>query len=291
MVEFDFNSCRMEFVRYMERMEFSEETIKGYQKDLEFFERFMREWGKLENFSIEKIEKSDLVAFMDYGKKLGHKTNTIARRLATIKSFYKFLVMEMDYPIDVAARIQLPKTYVPLRGILTEKEVQRLLNSAKELGFFYYLLFSTIYYTGSRLTPVRTLRWENVHLEERIFYFPRVKGGKDLYIPMHDKLVLLYEQYMEQCASNIFVFPSPKFYFQPISASDVRSKLQKATINVNIQKKVTPHTLRHTTATHLTLKKIDQRSIAAILGHTDLRSTMRYQHISVEHLREPLGCL
>lgn len=272
-------------------MEFSGETVKGYQKDLEFFQRYMKNNKGLDDFSIDRIEKGDLVAFMDYGRRLGHKTNTIARRVATLKSFYKFLVIEKDYSIDLAARIKLPKTYVPLRGILTETEVARLLDCAQDIGEFYFLLFSTLYYTGSRLTPVRTLKWENVHLDEKIFYFPRVKGGKDLYVPMHDKLIREYVQYKQECPCTTYVFPSPKFVTQPISAADVRSKLKKAAILAHIQKKITPHTLRHTTATHLTLKKVDQRTIAAILGHADLRSTMRYQHLSVEHLRGPLACL
>jgi len=95
-----------------------------------------------------------------------------------MKSFYKFLVYELDYPVDVAARIRIPKVYTPLKAILTEDEVMRLLCSAQQLDSRYHLLFSVLYYTGSRLSPVRTLERSHVRLADRVIYFPKVKGAR-----------------------------------------------------------------------------------------------------------------
>lgn len=270
-------------------MEYSNETRRGYEKDLVFFERFLAAKKVQVPIEVDQISKEDLLDFMDFGKGMAHATNTVARRLSTIKSFYKFLVNELDYPIDLAARIKLPKTYIPLRNILTESEIKMLLECVERVDPLYHLLFSILYYTGSRLTPVRVLERKNVFLEDRLFYFPRVKGGKDLYLPIHDKLIDLFAN--NQTGDNPYLFPSRKFPTQPVSAADVRLKLVKYSKEAKIDKHITPHSIRHSTATHLTLKKVDQRTIASILGHSDLRSTMRYQHLAVDHLREPINIL
>lgn len=292
-MEYRFLTCRESFFAHLERMGYSLDTQTAYEKDLLFFERFIVSRKEERDFLIDHISKEDLLMFIDYGREMLHKPNTIARRLSTIKSFYKFLVNELDFPIDLAARVKLPKVYVPLIDILTEREIRELLHESEKLDPFYHLLFSMIYYTGSRLTPVRTLEKKNVSLTERVLYFPRVKGGRDLYLPIHHKLVNLLEVHFQKpfIQENCYVFPSKKFPSQPISAADVRLKLARVIKAAQINKRVTPHTLRHCTATHLTIKHIDQRTIASILGHTDLRSTARYQHLSIEHLRDPLNHL
>lgn len=290
---YNFIECKIKFFAHLNRMSYSMETYKGYEKDLQFFQRFISVHKQHENFLMGEVTKEDILGFMDYGKERGHKPNTIARRLSTLKSFYKFIVNELDYPVDVAARIRLPKVYTPLLDILNESEVKLLLNQAAKMDPFYHFFFSLIYYTGSRLTPVRTLEKKNVFLDERVLYLPKVKGGKDLYLPMHEKLVRLFSLHFEQdiIRDNRYVFPSRKYPEQPISASIVRLKLESIAKNAGISKKITPHRIRHCTATHLTIKKVDQRSIANILGHTDLRSTARYQHLSIEHLRDPINML
>lgn len=282
-----------QFLRHLERMDYSGETIKGYKKDLEFFQGFIfKRFGKAE-VQVDEIIKDDLLAFMDLGRQMGHAPNTIARRLSTIKSFYKFLVNELDYPVDLAARIKLPKTFVPLRDILTESEIQRLLKYVAKKDPMLHLLYSILYYTGSRLTPVRTLERDHILLDQQIIYFPRVKGGRDLYLPIHDKLMMLLIEYFRESWSDEggLLFPSRKIPTQPVSAADVRQKLKRYAQSAGIKKHITPHGIRHATATHLTIKKVDQRVIASILGHSDLRSTMRYQHLAIEHLREPLNYL
>lgn len=182
---YSFDKAAKLFMEHLERQCYSSETVSGYAKDLKCFKLFMLGdmWEK--DLPLSIIGKEELLKFMDDGRVRGNKTSTIGRRLSTMKSFYKFLVYELDYPIDVAARIRIPKAYTPLKNILTEDEVMRLLGSAKELQTKYHLLFSILYYTGSRLSPVRMLERNHVRLEERIIYFPKVKGGKDLYLPLH----------------------------------------------------------------------------------------------------------
>lgn len=292
-LDYDFSQCVQLFQKHLERNNYSPETIRGYEQDLMYFGEFIMEKKEKDSIGIREIGKRDLLNFMDDGREKGHKVNSVARRISTMKSFYKFLVYELDYDIDVAARVRMPRAYVPLPQILSEAEVKRLLNKSRELSPLYELLFSIIYYTGSRLSPVRLLQVDHVYTKERMIYFPKVKGGKDLYLPLHERVINLFDNYMTTyfTSQSSYVFPSKRIPNQPVSPADIRKKLRKAATLAKIDKHITPHTLRHCTATHLTINKVDQRTIASILGHADLRSTMRYQHLSVDHLRDPINAL
>lgn len=120
-----------------------------------------------------------------------------------------------------------------------------LLSSAQLLGPCYHLLFSVLYYTGARLTPVRVFERSYINLDEGLIYFPKVKGGKDLYLPLHEQLLGQFEQYFANhfTKENPYVFPSNRCSNQPLSASDIRNKLRWATSHAGLDSSITPHTL------------------------------------------------
>lgn len=276
------------FIRYLKRNNYSRETIIGYSKDLMRFGQFLEGIYKGQ-ILLEEVGKNDILDYMDFLKESeGFKVNSILRHLSTLKSFYKFLVQEQDFCENPAMKIQTPKNYTPLPEILDIDEVKCLLEEAKNISIFYYTMFSFIYYTGTRITAARTLKKRNVSIKNQRVYFECIKGGRDLHLPLHPRLTLILENYLEQCKGNgsPYVFQSPKVTNTPISASDVRINLRKAANSAGIKKRVTPHILRHSVATHLTVLGVGQAFIAAILGHVDLRSTIRYQHLCVENLRE-----
>jgi site-specific recombinase XerD len=279
------------FLKYLERNDYSPETIVGYSKDLQkFHSHLITIYGS--GVTVTDISKEDILDYQDWLAKTGYAKNSIARHISTIKSFSKYLFVEVNCNDDPGSKIKTPKVFTPLTNVLTEDQMKSLLHAAKEYSTFYYVLISFIYYTGSRLSPVINLLKENVNLNESKVYFPRIKGGKDLHLPLHPTLTeLLYNFIYYYRSESEYVFPSPRFKNKPVNASYVRSNLQKIKKLANINTKVTPHTLRHCTATHLTLKGADQRYLAAILGHTDLRSTMRYQHLNVDNSRSTLATL
>ncbi|MEK4406199.1 tyrosine-type recombinase/integrase [Sporosarcina sp. FSL K6-6792] len=114
-----------------------------------------------------------------------------------------------------------------------------------------------------------------------------------MYLPLHDQLKGLFEQYFAKydLEEHGYVFPSTLCPDQPLSVSDIRNKLRWTASQAGLNSLITPHTLRHCTATHLTIRTVPQHTIASILGHADLRSTMRYQHLAVDHLRDSLNML
>ncbi|WLR50665.1 tyrosine-type recombinase/integrase [Bacillus tianshenii] len=285
--QFDLHIYSQKFLRHLKRQKYSDETISGYAKDLKKFNEFIFTSYEGRVFT-EELQKEDILDYLTYLDEQGLKSSSIARNLSTLKSFYKFLVYEMDFKIDVAARIKHPKVHSQLPNVLDFEEVQRLLQAAKEYSEFYHVFFSLIYYTGSRITPIRVLPKEDIDLKNKKLYLSKTKNGHDLYLPLNEKLCELLEFFLakNEHDQSTFVFRSPRSIHQPVSASDARKNLKKIVQLAGIEKRVTPHTLRHCTATHLTLRGVDQKYIASILGHRDLRSTARYQQLKVEDLRE-----
>ena len=290
---FGFDESMQLFLKHLEQQHYSSETSSGYKKDLECFRRFMAKKMGEQDFPLDIVRKEELLAFMDDGRARGNSTSTIGRRISTMKSFYKFLFYELDFPEDVASRIRVPKEHVPLGNILTEGEVKRLLSAAQLLRPEYALLFSVLYYTGSHLTPVRLIERSHVNLEEGVIYFPEIKGGKELYLPLHEQLKEQFEHYFSIYLTdeNPYVFPSKRCPNQPLSASDVRNKLRAAASHAGLNYSITPQTLRRCRAMHLTNRNVPQQAIASILGHSDLRSTMKYQRQVPGDLRGLLNML
>ncbi|MYL53750.1 tyrosine-type recombinase/integrase [Pontibacillus yanchengensis] len=289
---FDLNLYAQKFLRHLKRQHYSEETITGYQKDLRKFSEFLYHEYK-GNILTEEIQKEDILDYLGYLESLDFKPNSVSRHLSTLKSFYKFLVYEMDFKVDVAARIKQPQIYTPLPAVLDVEEVHNLLQTAKVYSKYYYTLYSLLYYTGSRISPIRTLPKKHVDLKSKQLYLEKIKGGRDLYLPLNEVMYDILVDFLLDCRGDgsDYVFSSPRLKNQPISAYLIRTQLKKVAKYAGITKRVTPHILRHCTATHLTLQNVDQKFIASILGHTDLRSTARYQQLNVDNLRPTINKL
>ncbi|SFM15684.1 tyrosine-type recombinase/integrase [Salibacterium qingdaonense] len=277
------------FLRHLKRQKYAEETLTGYGKDLKRFTQFLQqEYNDIVRMS--DIQKEDILDYLTALEEEGLKPNSVNRHLSTIKALYKYLVLELDFPMDIGARIKQPNIYTPLREPLSFDEIEHFLQTAEKVSRFYFVFFSFLYHTGSRLTPVRTLRRENVDLQQQKVYFPRIKNGRDLHLPLTEKLYKPLAAFMldYRDIQTDYVFPSSVKPNQPVSATHVRKKLRDLVKLAGIDKHVTPHLFRHSTGTHLTLLDVDQKFIASILGHSDLRSTARYQHLHVENLRPKL---
>lgn len=286
---YDVNFYIQKFIRNLKRRNYSPETIIGYTKDLKRFNEFIfQEYEG--DISMEQIQKEDLIDYLVSLEESGLKPNSVSRHLSTLKSFFKFLVYDMNFKIDVASRIKHSNVYTPLPKILDVEEVQTLLKTTSELSTFYYVFFALIYNTGSRLTPIRILQKENIDLTTNQVYFERVKGGRDLHLPLNSFISKVLSDFISNHPSpeSRYLFPSPINPLQPISPADVRLNLKKFAFAAGIEKRVTPHILRHCTATHLTIMGVDQKFIASVLNHSDLRSTARYQQLNVDNLRPTL---
>jgi site-specific recombinase XerD len=291
--QYDLPFLKQKFLRHLKRNNYSEETIDGYMKDLKLFGEYI--YTAYEGvILVQELQREDLLDYLTYLKEMKkYKVNSVSRHLSTLKSFYRYLFDERIINDNVAARIKHFKAYVPLPAILDIGEIELLLQTAKEYKQFFFVMFSLIYYTGSRITPVITLEKKNIDLKTRKIYFPKVKGGKDLYLPIHDKLIPVLTEFLERHPADMspYVFPSPRNIYAPVDAVTARLHLNRVVKKAGITKRVTPHILRHCMATHLTTAQVPQKFVAEMLGHSDLRSTIRYQHLHVEDLRDHINVL
>jgi len=281
------------FIKYLKRSNFSEETIIGYSKDLKIFSEFIyvEYEGKI---TLEHLTRNDILDYLVFLQDVkSYKPNSVYRHLSSLKSFYRFLVDEHNLKENVAAKVRHQKVYTPLPPILDVQEIAKLLQTAKEVSTYFYVLIAVLYYTGSRITPVLNLEKKNVNLELNKIYFPKIKGGEDLHLPINEKLKPILAEFLDNhpAPAYPYVFHSPRNPGVPIDAQTVRYRLKELSKLAGIEKRVTPHIIRHCTATHLTLAKVGQKFIASILGQKDARSTARYQHLDVDNLRESLDLL
>lgn len=281
------------FIKYLHRCNYSEETIYGYTADLKIFSEFI--YNEYQGqVLVEQLTRNDILDYMVYLQNIKkYKPNSVYRHLSSLKSFYRFMFDELNIKDNVAARVKHQKVYIPLPPILDIEEMEKLLKTAGEYSLYFFVLLSTLYYTGSRITPVVTLLKKNVDFKDEKIYFPKIKGGEDLYLPMHEKLVPILREFIDNhpAPAYPYVFHSPRNPGESIDPQTVRMHLKKITKLAGIEKRVTPHIIRHCTATHLTLARVEQKFIMSILGQRDLRSPARYQQLVVDNLRDSVNLL
>ena len=284
--EFDLPLLTSKFLKYLTRCNYSEETIIAYKTDLKVFSQFIYEEydGQI---LFDQLTRNDILDYLTYLKnEKMYALNSVYRHLSTLKSFNRFIVDELNMLENVAAKVKHQKVYTPLPPILSVEEVQALLATAKEYSFYFYVLFSLLYYTGSRITAACKLEKKDINLKEKTIYFRKVKGGKDLYLPIHDKLCVILEEFLENHPAKPypFVFHSPTNPSMHLDPQLARKHIKVIAEQAGIEKRVNPHLLRHCLATHLTLAGVDQKFISEVLGQDDPRSTARYQQLKVDEL-------
>lgn len=289
---FDIHIYSKKFLKHITRQNYSNETINGYAKDLLKFCQFI--FAEYEgNILMQEITKEDIQDYLAYLQGMGFKANSVARHLSTLKSLYKYLLHELSFDRNVAAQIKHPKNQKSLPAALSEKDLKSLLYILESHSTFYETFFKLMYTTGSRITALRTLPKKHIDLKKKMVFFEKIKYDRQLYLPLNDAISEVLQRHLfdHRNDGSEYLFPSGKFINKPVSASTIRKKLTDYRKLAGIERHVTPHMIRHTTATHLTLKKVHQKEIAEIMGHIDLRSTALYQHLDVDDLRDSIDLL
>jgi integrase/recombinase XerD len=264
-------------------------TILAYRADLNLYLDFIEKRGIL---VLSKASKNDIIEFMLAQKGQGVSPTSIARRLAAIRMFHRFLARERVLKSDPTTLIDSPKLWKKVPDTLSLNEVEALISQPdlrQPQGIRDKAILETLYATGMRVSELSNLKINNVNLDIG-FLRCTGKGNKERIIPLGKKAIHSIKRYLEFSRPQFIKQKTSEFLF--ISRSQARLSRQSVwklikwyAQEAKIKKVVKVHTLRHSFATHLLERGADLRSVQEMLGHSNISTTQIYTHIDKERLK------
>lgn len=267
----------------------SRNTIAAYQDDLKNYAAFVESRGIQ---TVSKTSRSDISDFMFSQKDRGIAPTSIARRLAAIKSFYRFLVRERILTIDPTVLVDTPKLWHRIPDTLSVNEVELLLNqpdSKDAQGIRDKAILETLYATGMRVSEAVNLKSSNVNVD--IGFLRCIgKGNKERVIPLGKKAIACIQKYVAGAREKLAHSKESEFLFisrlgSRISRQSFWKIVKKYARQAGIKKPIRPHALRHSFATHLLERGADLRSVQEMLGHSNISTTQIYTHVNKDRLK------
>lgn len=274
-----------EFIDYLRfEKKYSENTISSYKRDLNKINSYLKK-------DFIKLTKADIQKYIQNLSK-NESSNTISRTISSLKSFYKFLEINKYTNTNPLTTIISPKTARKLPKVLSEEEVNKLLDINLNNDFDYRnkAMLELMYSSGLRVSELINLTVNDVDLKNslvRIFG----KGSKERIVPLND--------YATEALNNYILYHRPKLFKQKennylflnnhgnqMTRQGFFKTLKKIAKEKGIKSELSPHTLRHSFATHLLKYGADLRSIQELLGHSDISTTQIYTHITNEMLEK-----
>lgn len=281
-----------QFIYYL-RVErgLSDNTVQAYSRDLSRFFHF------LETKSLTPLEVQQ-AHIADYLIMLGHEISarSVHRNTSAIKMFFRFLVSEGRIKTSPARILETPKLSMRLPGILSLSEVDRLLSEpdpSTPRGLRDRAMLEIIYATGLRVSELVNLKISNIDLETG--YIRTVgKGSKERIVPIGEKAREALKEYLKQGRPEIAKRINTPYLFLNYRRGTITRQgfwkiIKKYGKDAGIKKKITPHCMRHSFASHLLEAGADLRSVQVMLGHADIATTQIYTHVTRKRLKELHG--
>lgn len=279
----------LDYIQYEKGL--SEHTREAYRRDLLQFNEFLGRQKRPQD--PQDISKQDIMSFLAGQLDEGISHSTIARRLSSIKTFYKFLIMEGHCLNNPTVDLETPKVKRNLPDVLSIEEVDRLLAQPQvtlPLGLRDRAMLELMYGTGVRVSELLSLQIDDINF---LAGFLRCwgKGRKERIIPINEASIDWTQRYLARSRNQLVKTPAERTLFvnahgRPMTRQGFFKILQAYVMQTELEKEVTPHTLRHSFATHLLENGADLRSVQEMLGHADISTTQIYTHLTRSRLRE-----
>lgn len=272
---------------------FSEHTLAAYASDIVSYILW------LDNVSCTNVDFNKLREYLHFIQRFDYKKTTIARKVASIRTFYKFLFRERYIDSNPALSLSAPKRPKSLPKFLTPEEVEQILNNVKietPAGFRNRVILELLWATGMRISELSNLNFGDLNLDEneiRVFG----KGAKERIVLVSDRAKGYLVQYINSARKLI----APEYNTNeinddtPLFINNTGYRLQNKTVRkvineivekIELPKKVTPHVFRHSFATKLIENGADLRVVQELLGHAGISNTQIYTHISIKHMKD-----
>ena len=278
-----------DFISHIEfEKRLSKNTSNSYKNDLNKYKDYLENKGIT---TTKNISKSDVEKYLEKLNKDDVKTSSIARKLTTIKAFHNYLFQKQKINVDVTETIERPKLRKKLPNVLTVDEVDRLLDIECKTKFDYRnkSMLELMYGTGLRITELLDLKLNDFDLENCVIRCYG-KGSKERIVPIGEYTMESLMNYLE-IRNELLKKRNCEYLFLNnlggrLSRFSFFKILKKMLVEKGIHKDVSPHSLRHSFATHMLEYGADLRSIQELLGHSDIATTKIYTHISNNKIKK-----
>lgn len=269
----------------------SKNTRQAYERDLHLFCKTL---GFKNSDALVNVNREQIIGYMTQLKEKGLAAATIARKLAAIKAFYRFMTAEGYMDANPAEVVEAGTKGIKLPRVLSEDEVVRLLNQpdiTTAEGFRDRTMLEVLYATGMRVSELINLTLERVDLNMK-YIIAFGKGSKERIVPLGSVAAEFLQQYLEKVRPKLthedrntnIVFLA--FGGHELTRQRFWQIIRAYGRKANINKALTPHILRHSFATHLLDNGADLRSVQELLGHSDISTTQIYTHLTNKRLRD-----
>lgn len=261
-------------------------SIEAYRQDLVHYQQFLAARKIRE---LNRVKRDDIVQFLLCEKDRGLQPPSLARRLVAVKLLHRFLFKEGRLREDITGVLESPKLWQKLPEFLSLEEVEKILrapNARTEDGLRDRAILELLYATGMRVSEISRLRQEDVNLESA-FLKCRGKGEKERIVPLGQVAIEALQSYLGRVRSAL---PKSEFIFvnaqgRYLSRQRLWQIIRKYARETRIRKRISPHTFRHSFATHLLERGADLRIVQELLGHSNISTTQIYTHVSRDHLK------
>jgi len=267
----------------------SQNTLLSYREDLDAYADFLKSRSIV---GLSRTSRNDITDFMLHEKDRGLSVNSVARHLAAIRMFYRFLVRERILKVDPSSLIDSPKLWKKIPETLSVNEIEALLTQPDlrdKQGIRDRAILEILYATGMRVSESVNLKFDNVNLEVG-FLRCIGKGNKERLIPLGKKAIIAIKRYIDEVRPKFLKNNQSDALFlsrfgKKISRQSFWKIIKKYAKGARIKKPIRPHILRHSFATHLLERGADLRSVQEMLGHSNISTTQIYTHINKDRLK------
>ena len=266
----------------------SDNTLTAYRSDLQGVSKALNKLGE----SLHTASRQDLLAYLAERAQQGAHSRTTARLLSSIRRFYQYQIREGYLKSDPSAEIDAPKVAPALPKLLTEDEVDELLNAPdcdKVLGLRDRTMMELLYASGLRVSELISLEMSQINIQQGIV---RVmgKGGKERLVPLGEEALDWLGRFLREARGDIIKGRAVDALFPTNRGGSMTRQafwqlIKRYAKQAGIRKELSPHTLRHAFATHLINHGADLRVVQLLLGHSNLSTTQIYTHVARERLK------
>ena len=265
----------------------SDNTLQSYKRDLKQFKRYIEAC----EINYNHVKEEDIKDYIKELQEEGKKASSISRCIASIRSFYQFVLKRKKIKVDPTANIQSPKIEKRVPSVLTSKEVELLLDQPKDVdlkGTRDKAMLEFAYATGMRVTEIISLNIDDVNLEEG--YVTCKTGNKQRTIPLGTMSLNALKEYVDDARDVLIKNDDEKALFVNVNGGRLTRQgfwkiIKYYKEQAHITKDITPHVLRHSFATNLLQNGADLKAIQTMLGHSDISSTQVYMQFQDEGLK------